>query len=121
MSPTRLSNYWPSRGPRARPDTARNSNGPGWPEIQIIRAFSVLGRAGPGGPNVYLYLEEVRREMKSGSHESMGDGTAQEVFESGMRVPPVSDRVRNRDISPGFSPFGTVEEELTPGPTQQRQ
>jgi hypothetical protein len=38
-------------------------------------------------------------------------------FESGMRVPPVSDRVRNRDISPGFSPFGTVEEALTPGPT----
>jgi hypothetical protein len=58
MSPTRLSNYGPGRGPRARPlgrpGTARNSNGPGRPEIQTIRAFSGLGRAGPGGPNVHL-------------------------------------------------------------------
>uniref|UniRef100_A0A804MDM5 protein-serine/threonine phosphatase n=1 Tax=Zea mays TaxID=4577 RepID=A0A804MDM5_MAIZE len=46
--------------------------------------------------------------MTSGPHESMGDGTGQGVFESGKRVPPVSDRVRNRDISPGFSPFGTL-------------
>jgi hypothetical protein len=29
-----------------RPGTARNSNGLGRPEIQIIRAFSDLGRAG---------------------------------------------------------------------------
>jgi hypothetical protein len=37
------------------PGTARNSNGPGRPEIQTIRAFSGLGRARPGGPNVHLY------------------------------------------------------------------
>jgi hypothetical protein len=58
MSPARLSNYGPGRGPRARPmgrpGTARNSNGPGRAEIQILRAFSGLGRAGPGGPNVHL-------------------------------------------------------------------
>ena len=58
MSPARLSNYGPGRGPRARPigrpGTARNSNGLGRPEIQTIRAFSGLGRAGPGGPNVHL-------------------------------------------------------------------
>jgi hypothetical protein len=40
----------------SRPGTARNSNGPGQPEIQTIRAFSGLDRAGPGGPNVHLYL-----------------------------------------------------------------
>jgi hypothetical protein len=40
-----------------RPRTTRNSNGPGRPEIQTLRAFSGLGRAGPGGPNVHLYLE----------------------------------------------------------------
>jgi hypothetical protein len=68
------------------------------------------------GPGCDL-LDEVGKEMTSGPHESMGDGTGQGVFESGKRVPPVSDRVRNRDISPGFSPFGTVEEALTPGPT----
>jgi hypothetical protein len=60
MSPSRLSNYGPGRGRRARPmgrpDTTRNSNGPGRPEIQTIWAFSGLGRAGPGGPNVHLYL-----------------------------------------------------------------
>jgi hypothetical protein len=39
-----------------RPGTARNSNGPDRPEIQTIRAFSGLGRAGPGGPNVHLYI-----------------------------------------------------------------
>jgi hypothetical protein len=59
MSPARLSNYGPGRGPRGRPmgrpGTARNSNGPGRPEIQIIRAFSSLDRAGPAGPNVHLY------------------------------------------------------------------
>jgi hypothetical protein len=44
MSPARLSNYGP----------ARNSNGTDWPEIQTIRTFSGLGRAGPGGPNVHL-------------------------------------------------------------------
>jgi hypothetical protein len=59
MSPARLSNYGPGRGPRARPlgrpGTARNSNGSGRPEIQTIRAFSGLGRAGPGDPNVHLY------------------------------------------------------------------
>jgi hypothetical protein len=38
-----------------RPGTARNSNGPGQPEIKTIRAFSGLGRAGLGGPNVHLY------------------------------------------------------------------
>ena len=58
MSPARLSNYGPGRGPRARPmgrpGTTQNSNGPGRPEIQTIRAFSGLGRAGPGGPNVDL-------------------------------------------------------------------
>jgi hypothetical protein len=31
-----------------RPGTARNSNGPGRPEIQTIRAFSGLCRAGSG-------------------------------------------------------------------------
>jgi hypothetical protein len=41
-----------------RPDTARNSNGPGRPEIQTIRAFSGLGRVGPGGPNVHLYVSD---------------------------------------------------------------
>jgi hypothetical protein len=50
MSPTRLSNYGPDRWPRARPvgrpGPARNSNGPGQTEIQKIRAFSGLGRAG---------------------------------------------------------------------------
>jgi hypothetical protein len=58
MSPARLSNYGLGRGPRARsmgrPGTTRNSNGPGRPEIQTIRAFSGLGRAGPGDPNVHL-------------------------------------------------------------------
>jgi hypothetical protein len=38
-----------------RPGTTRNSNGAGRPEIQTIRAFLGLGRAGPGGPNVHLY------------------------------------------------------------------
>jgi hypothetical protein len=61
MSPTRLSNYGPGRGARARPmgrpGTTRNSNGPGRPEIQTIQAFSGLGRAGPGDPNVHLYLQ----------------------------------------------------------------
>jgi hypothetical protein len=46
MSPACLSNYGPGRGSRARPvgrpDSARNSNGSGRPEIQIIRAFSSL-------------------------------------------------------------------------------
>jgi hypothetical protein len=50
MSPARLSNYGPGRGPRARPmgrpGTTQNSNGPARPEIQTIRAFSGLGRAG---------------------------------------------------------------------------
>jgi hypothetical protein len=50
MSPARLSNYVSGRGPRARPvgqpDMAQNSNGSGQPEIQTIRAFSGLGRAG---------------------------------------------------------------------------
>jgi hypothetical protein len=50
MSPARLTNYGPGRGPRARPIgrpcMARNSNGPGRHEIQTIRAFSGLGRAG---------------------------------------------------------------------------
>jgi hypothetical protein len=63
MSPARLSNYGPGRGPRARPmgwpGTARNSNGPGRPEIQTIQAFSGLGRAEPGGPNVHLYLRYI--------------------------------------------------------------
>jgi hypothetical protein len=40
-----------------RPGTARNSNRPGRPEIQTIRVFSGLGRAGPGGPNVHLYFK----------------------------------------------------------------
>jgi hypothetical protein len=44
-----------------RPGTARNSKGPGRPEIQTIRAFSGLGRAGPDGPNVHLYSEHCRR------------------------------------------------------------
>jgi hypothetical protein len=39
-----------------RPGMARNSNGPGRPEIQTIRAFSGLGRAGPSDPNVHLYV-----------------------------------------------------------------
>jgi hypothetical protein len=59
MSPSRLSNYVPGRGsrsrPMGRPGTARNSNGLGRPEIQTIRAFSGLGRAGSDGPNVHLY------------------------------------------------------------------
>jgi hypothetical protein len=63
MSPTRLSNYGPGRGPRdkpmGRPDTARNSNEPDRPEIQTIRAFSGLDRAGPDGTNVHLYLELI--------------------------------------------------------------
>jgi hypothetical protein len=50
MSPARLSNYGPGRGPRARPmgrpGTARNSNGPARTEIQTIRAFSGLGWVG---------------------------------------------------------------------------
>jgi hypothetical protein len=50
MSPTRLSNYGPGHGPMARPmgrpGTAQNSNGLGRPEIQTIRAFLGLGRAG---------------------------------------------------------------------------
>jgi hypothetical protein len=58
MSPVRLSNYGPGRGPGARPmgqpGTARNSNGSGRPKSQTIRAFSGLGRAGPGGLNVHL-------------------------------------------------------------------
>jgi hypothetical protein len=61
MSPTRLSNYVPGRGPRARPmgrpGTARNSNESGRPEIQTsqagpkfkqyepFRAWAVPGRA----------------------------------------------------------------------------
>jgi hypothetical protein len=40
-----------------RPGTTRNSNGSGRPEIQTIRAFLGLGRAGPGGRNVHLYCE----------------------------------------------------------------
>jgi hypothetical protein len=64
MSPARLSNYGPSRGPRARPmgrpGTTRNSNGPARPEIQTIRIFSGLGRAGPGGTNVHLYFSTWR-------------------------------------------------------------
>jgi hypothetical protein len=44
-----------------RPGTARNSNGSGRPEIQTIRAFSGLGRAGPGGPNVHLYISLVQK------------------------------------------------------------
>jgi hypothetical protein len=40
------------------PGTARNSNGPGRPEIQTIRAFSGLGRAGPGSPNVHLFFRD---------------------------------------------------------------
>jgi hypothetical protein len=50
MSPARLSNYVPGRGPRARPvgrpSTARNSNGLAWPKIQTIRSFSGLGWTG---------------------------------------------------------------------------
>jgi hypothetical protein len=50
MSPVRLSKNGPGRGLRARPvgrpGMTRNSNGSGWPEIQTIRAFSGLGRAG---------------------------------------------------------------------------
>jgi hypothetical protein len=49
MSPAHLSNYGPGRGP------AQILNGSGWPENQIIRAFSGLGWAEPGGPNVHLY------------------------------------------------------------------
>jgi hypothetical protein len=64
MSLTRLSNYEPGRGPRARPvgrpGTARNSNGTGQPEIQTIWVFSGLGRAGPDGPNVHLYRQQIR-------------------------------------------------------------
>jgi hypothetical protein len=37
-----------------RPGTTQNSNGPDQPEMQTIRAFSGLGRAGPGGPNIHL-------------------------------------------------------------------
>jgi hypothetical protein len=63
MSPAHLSNYGPGRGPRARPmgrpGTTRNSNGPDRPEIQTIWAFSGLGRAGPGGPNVHLYPQFI--------------------------------------------------------------
>jgi hypothetical protein len=59
MSPARLSNYGLGRGLRARPvgrpGTTRNSNGPGRPEIQTIRAFSGLGQARLCGPNVHLY------------------------------------------------------------------
>jgi hypothetical protein len=44
-----------------RPGTARNSNGSGRPEIQTILAFSGLGRAGPGGPNVHLYISLVQK------------------------------------------------------------
>jgi hypothetical protein len=48
MSPARLSNYGPGRGPRVRPmgRPGPNSNGSGQPEIQTIRAFSGLGRTG---------------------------------------------------------------------------
>jgi hypothetical protein len=57
MSPTRLSNYGPGRVPRARPmgrsGPARNSNGLDRPEIQTIRVFSGLGRA--GRPEMYTY------------------------------------------------------------------
>jgi hypothetical protein len=38
-----------------RPGTTRNSNEPGQPKIQTIRAFSGLGQAAPG-PNVHLYM-----------------------------------------------------------------
>jgi hypothetical protein len=60
MSPTRLSNYGLGRGPRARPmgrpGTTQNSYGPDWPEIQTIRAFTGLGRAGPGrADRMYTY------------------------------------------------------------------
>jgi hypothetical protein len=58
MSPTRLSNYGPGRGPRARPmglsGMAQNSNKSGQPKIQTIQAFSGLGPSGAGGPNVHL-------------------------------------------------------------------
>jgi hypothetical protein len=65
MSPARLINYEPGRGPRARPmgrpGTARNSNGPTRPEIQTIRAFSGLGRAGPGrAARMYTYKLNAR-------------------------------------------------------------
>jgi hypothetical protein len=47
ISPARLSNYGPCRGPRARPM--------GRPEIQTIRVFLGLDRAGPGG-QMYTYI-----------------------------------------------------------------
>jgi hypothetical protein len=60
MSPTRLSNYGPGRGPRARPmgrpGTTRNSNGPGQPEIQTIRAFFGLGLG--RAARMYTYTRE---------------------------------------------------------------
>jgi hypothetical protein len=71
MSPARLSNYGPGRGPRARPmgrpGTAQNSNGPGRPEIQTIRAFSGLGRAGPPEcTSNYLTLQNFFLFLKKG-------------------------------------------------------
>jgi hypothetical protein len=65
MSPTRLSNYGPGRGPRARPvgrpGTARNSNGSGWPKIQTIRAFSGFGPGRAGWPECTPIMVTIRK------------------------------------------------------------
>jgi hypothetical protein len=76
ISPARLSNYVPGRGPRARPvgwpGTTPNSNRSGQPEIQTIRVFSGLDRAGPDGPNVHLYS----RPSETASSLGLGLDTA---------------------------------------------
>jgi hypothetical protein len=91
-----------------RPGTARNSNGPGRPEIQTIRAFSGLGRAGPGGPNVHLYLyslvpldplqpHRLSCRIRHGAHHPRGGRWAE--IESRLRVTVVwCLRCRSEDI-----------------------
>jgi hypothetical protein len=61
MSPVRLNNYGPGRGPWAVGRELGPWAGPAWPEIQTGRADPKFKQyepfrawAGPGGPNVHL-------------------------------------------------------------------
>jgi hypothetical protein len=83
-----------------RPGTTRNSNGPTRPEIQTIRAFSGLGRAGPGGPNVHLYwnLTPPKTFISFVSNPPAGDSGL------GLRVRPSPEEVEALIASLGGIP-----------------
>jgi hypothetical protein len=82
MSPTRLSNYGPGRGPRARPmgrpGTTRNSNGPARPEFKYYGPFRAW--VGPGrAARMYTY-RGITGEISGQYFWKEFEGVTKEIF-----------------------------------------